>query len=702
MVPVAAMPAMLRPRVKSQAFPCLARAVLMKVIVSILAQLPGWLKAAVPARPPHPAISAVQAAACLFSFFTILTVLRTPVTLARMVSALRPTGEGVRDEEFMGFSSVDALIRPAYRRIASNFALHGRYGYTWGDAFGLTMRERFGNSSITYRLLHLIGDRAVNALGWGLFIAATALAVALGFTVYGAPVVALAFAATPVIVFSYTSGGGKTETLWYGPVLVILFLAFAGNTLPAALLWSLLAVANLMASLLTAAVTGPALLIWALQRGDANDLIIGVLPGLVLHLLRFSKAGFAYFAKTVRYCRLASRDVGAALNGGKVLKGNLPVLDEIVAGGPVALSLIAGAWMNHDPAAALLGLTCFFAYYASRRFFFLSDFQSFDLLFSAIGIAYACATANPLCLLISFVGAHRMRDNHYCCVPLGQSLQSLADSGIATVRERWHTILRYSLDVSDAFPLIRVIARPKIPALDAFFAAIPDRSRIAVETIRTSTAMRQAYPDVWMRGFWFMTDDLLPKRNIELATKEYTFTLEHELSMERLLKLNATQTSPERFLETCSGVGISHIVVLSRATMAMLAESGWVVLGGFDFAQMDKPLRDLLDVSVPGMILMGRADADIGIVTPPVPWHRTGNHLVIEAVAGTTYTIRYRYFPEFRAEQGVVRLPVVPYQPFDDVPSLSFMQVTAASDGPLTLRYVDYPGRVLISQLGRG
>ncbi|KAA0577975.1 hypothetical protein FZ983_20600 [Azospirillum sp. B21] len=673
----------------------------MKVLVSVFARLPGWLKAAASVSPSRLAIGAVPAAACLFSFFTILTALRIPATLARMVTVLRPNGAGVRDEDFMGFSNVDTLIRPAYRRIGSNFALHGRYGYTWGDAFGLTMRERFGNSSITYRLLHRLGDRAVNALGWGLFIAATAAAVALGFTVYAAPLAALAFAATPVIVFSYTSGGGKTETLWYGPVLMVLFLAFSGNTLAAALLWSLLAVANLMASLLTAAITGPALLVWALQHGDAGDLIIGVLPGLALHLLRFSKAGFAYFAKTVRYCQFASHDVGAALNGGKVLKGRLPVLDEIVAAGPVALSLTAGAWMNQDPAAALLGFTCFFSYYASRRFFFLSDFQSFDLLFSAIGIAYACATGNPWCLLISFIGAHRMRDNHHCSVPLSQTMQSLAESGIATVRDRWYAILRYGLEMSDAFPLIRAVARPKIPALDAFFAAIPDRSRIAVETVRTSTAMQQAYPDLWMRGFWFMTDDLLPKRDIELATKEYTFTLEHELSMARLLKLNGTQTSPERFFETCSAAGIGHIVVLSRATMDMLSQSGWKAVAGFEFSQMDKPLRDLLNVSVPGMILMSRADADIGIVTPQAPWHRKGNRLVIEAAAGTTYTIRYRHFPEFRAEQGGVRLPVVPYQPFDDVPSLSFMQVTAVGDGPLTLRYVDYPGRVILNRFLR-
>jgi len=673
----------------------------MKVFVSVLARLPAWLKAATSVSPSRLAIGAVPAAACLFSFFTILTVLRTPATLARMVAVLRPNGDGVRDDEFMGFSNIDTLIRPAYRRIASNFALYGRYGYTWGDAFGLTMRERFGNSSVTYRLLHRLGDRAVNALGWGLFIAATALAVALGFTVYGAPLAALAFAATPVIVFSYTSGGGKTETLWYGPVLMILFLAFSGNTLAAALLWSLLAMANLMASLLTAAVTGPALLVWALQHGDAGDLILGVLPGLALHLLRFSKAGFAYFAKTVRYCRFASSDVGAALNGGKVLRGRLPVLDEIVAAGPVAVSLMAGAWMNQDPAAALLGASCFFAYYASRRFFFLSDFQSFDLLFMAIGIAYACATGNALCLLISFIGAHRMRDNHYCCIPLSQSMLSLAESGVASVRDRWYAILRYSLEVSDAFPLVRIAARPQIPALDAFFAAIPDRSRIAVETVRNSEAMKQAYPDLWMRGFWFMTDDLLPKRDIELATKEYTFTLEHELSMARLLKLNGTQTSPERFFETCSAAGISHVVALSRATMDMMSRSGWEVVAGFDFSQMDKSLRDLLNVGVPGMVLMRRTDADIGIVTPQVPWHRHGNRLVIEAVAGTTYTIRYRHFPEFRAEQGSVRLPVIPYRPFDDVPGLNFMQVTAASDGPLTLRYVDYPGRVFLNRFIR-
>lgn len=699
------MPAGMSSRRSSGAFSCLPKANLMKVLVSVLAHVPGWLKAAASVRPSvrpsRLAIGAVPAAACLFGFFAVLTVLRSPATLARMVASLRPNGGGVRDDEFMGFSTVDTLIRPAYRRIASNFALHGRYGYTWGDAFGLTMRERFGNSSITYRLLHRLGDRAVNALGWGLFIAATGLAVALGFTVYGAPFAALAFAASPVIVFSYTSGGGKTETLWYGPILAILYLAFSGSTLAAALLWSLLAMANLMASLLTAAVAGPALLVWALQHGDAGDLIVGVLPGLALHLLRFSKAGFAYFAKTVRYCRFASRDVGAALNGGKLLAGHLPVLDEIVAAGPVALSLVVGAWLNRDPAAALLGLTCFLAYYASRRFFFLSDFQSFDLLFAAIGIAYACATGNPWCLLISFVGAHRMRDNPYCCVPLSQSMRSLAESGVVTARDRWYAILRHGLEMSDVFPLIRPIARPKSPELDAFFAAIPDRSRIAVETIRTATAMQQAYPDVWMRGFWFMTDDILPRRDIELATKEYTFTLEHELSMARLLKLNATQTSPERFLETCSAAGISHVVALSRAPMDMLSQNGWTALAGFDFSQMDKSLRDLLNVGVPGMILMGRADADIGIVTPQAPWRREGNRLVIEATAGTTYTIRYRHFAEFRAEQGAVRLSVIPYRPFDEVPSLSFMQVTAAVDGPLTLRYVDYPGRVLLNRVIR-
>lgn len=659
------------------------------------------LRARVDALCARLTISAPQALACLFGFFALLTVFRTPTTLLRTFSIMRPNGGGVRDDRFLGFALNDSMMRPAYRRIATNFVNHGRYGYTWGDAFGLTMRERFGNSSVTYRLLHMVGSRRISFAGYLLFGCASLIVLSNAFGYPLALLAALLFLGTPVLVYGYTSGGGKTETFWYPAILATLTAAFAGHTLTAALAWSVLALCNCMGPLLTGAVVGPALLAWSIQHDTVADLLIGTAPGLLLYLYRFSTPGAAYIAKTLRYLLIASRDVGAMLNGGRPHRDRWPVLDEWLAAGPVTAALLYGAWTRADLPAALLAATCFTAYYTSRRGFFLSDFQSFDLLFLAIGIAYAATTGDPVILAIVFIGAHRMRDNRFACLPLGQTMDELARQGVQSARDRWYAILRTAIEMTDGFPHIEAVPRPNYPMLDQFWQAIPDHARVAVETARSSGPMLQAYPDHWMRSLWFLTDDIFPARNIELATKEFTFTLEHELMMHRLAHLNAGAMTPDRFNETCAAAGISHMIVLTRPTAEMLQAAGWHPVAGFDFSTMGVPTRTLLMVTVPGMALFARTADDFSIVTPKAAWHREGNRLVIEATAGTSYTIRYRYFPEFQARQNGQRLPVEPCTLFDDVPHLTFMKVTAATDGPLELCYVDHPGRVLFNRIAR-
>ena len=97
-------------------------------------------------------------------------------------------------------------------------------------------------------------------------------------------------------------------------------------------------------------------------------------------------------------------------------------------------------------------------------------------------------------------------------------------------------------------------------------------------------------------------------------------------------------------------------------------------------------LADLLYMPQRDLMLMAHPEAP-AILSPAVPWVRERNSISWEAKAGETYILRYRFHPGFVAMQGHTKLPIEPYPVFDDLP-LRFMQIRAAHEGVLTVRFV--------------
>lgn len=167
-------------------------------------------------------------------------------------------------------------------------------------------------------------------------------------------------------------------------------------------------------------------------------------------------------------------DIGSLLNGGPPDRSLRPTMDEVLATAPVVLALGWGAVADGDPVAAFLALCCALAYAANRRVFFMSDIQTMDLLFLSVGVAYAGAHGHAVSLLLVLVGAYRFRGNPFFGSDPACAWGLLDQQGHTTPRRKWNHVLRVVIDAIDAFPALSALAKPRIPELDAFFAAIPD------------------------------------------------------------------------------------------------------------------------------------------------------------------------------------------------------------------------------------
>jgi uncharacterized membrane protein YfhO len=97
------------------------------------------------------------------------------------------------------------------------------------------------------------------------------------------------------------------------------------------------------------------------------------------------------------------------------------------------------------------------------------------------------------------------------------------------------------------------------------------------------------------------------------------------------------------------------------------------------------PFQDIFHIPEVALTLL-KNPVPTTVIDPPVAWQRQGNTLSWVAAAQQSYTLRYRYHPDFSATQAGQPLAIEQVQPLPDA-AVTFMQVTPPRDGLVALTF---------------
>lgn len=564
---------------------------------------------------------------------------------------------GRNGADLWAFGSVDSGFRPWYQKIASDYQHQGRFGFAWDDGLGMALGPRIYNNWATYALLARLGTRNMAGLSLAMFSLISAYLVGLHFGLLAALVFILLALVSPMFVGLHTHLW-KAEFFWWGAGVLFCYSALTQPGMTTGLLWSVIAMVNLPASVMLALLTAPVLLVGSLSQGSFMLLVLGVLPGAIKHGLRIYgmwRSGFLS-SLTSEQARLWKRPWR-------------PIGSELAWWVPFLLAVMAGSYSSGNWGVGMIVAgTGIFLYWANFRLIYFNDVESFHLGFWGLGLSMACLGGSWLGLAAMLVFAYT--SPALCGFPLPFGFVA---SGDRRSRLSQEALARYR-----SYPALEAMPYPLPQPLREFFELIPDGARILAESDGDPRTQSK------LRVFWVWSEGLLPLRGVDLVNEMYTRLNEPDLSDSILLRLNSAAMSQAEILETSLQLGVSHIVAWTDETVSALLAAGYIERGVVDLAGLEEFRRVI--PCPPVVLRLLESPRPVGIIAPVVKWQRQSNELVWSAEAGKVYLVRYRYHPGFAAQQDGEMLPVEPYSPFPEV-KLRFMRVTAVSDGPLTLRY---------------
>jgi len=586
------------------------------------------------------------------------TVLCWPRTLATLVGVLGG-GESRRlPGGLWAFSKMDAGFRPAYNKIARAFAAGGRLGYEWHDGLGMPLGARAYNNLVTYTVLRLLGTRRMQAVGYVLMVAASGWVCGLAFGGWMGVAVALLAAGSPLIVGCYTHLG-KPETLWWGFVPGLTFLALSGEACWAGLWWSLLAWVSLPASVMVALLLGPVAVFEAVRDHSVLLWLAGASPGLAKHVVRVVGMWRGGMLQ-----RLVSEQARIWKRPWR------PRADEMIVCLPFAASVVLSAWASDDWwRGGLLLLSTVGLFWANYRIICLNDSTSYFLGFWTIGLSLATVAHAPLggAALLLFAYSHP----GFFAFPPYVSF-SYAEP---QVLERWHTEYRGQVT---QYPGLRALPLPQPEELMSFVRHIPDGARCLFESDGDPRTQSR------FRAFRVWLEDVLPQRRIELANGEYTTILEPLLAQKYLVRFNTEQMRADEIAWLCRLLGVSHVLAFRDVMLERLRGVGFEVVATVNLRTLTE-FREIVGTPRETLTLLGHP-ASPGVIEPGAECRWGRNSLSWEAQAGCDYVIRYRWAKGFRARQNGTVLPVTPTEAVAGLP-LRFMRVRAPATGPVMLEY---------------
>ncbi|WP_420129556.1 hypothetical protein [Longimicrobium sp.] len=587
-----------------------------------------------------------------------------PLTLLRVARALRAPGVSAGGG-FHAFGDRDAGFRGWYRKIAADQRACGRAGYAWDDGLGLPMNPRFYNNAGTYVPYGVLGPRAYAAVSILLFMAL----VAGGYAMAGAPVAGVAAAvlllASPLFLGAQLHYG-KPEILWWALIVPLVLAAWRGDWLLAGAIFTVVALGNFAVAFL-AGVTCVllALLFWP-GTGGVGLLALGMAPGLLktaVRLLPFLRSGLMGALAHEQSDASGSRAGPVA----RLLAGARSPGFLVYAGfylGALGLVVWAGGlgWPFAAFGAAVLGI-----FLAGQSAFYLNDPQSFWMWHLAL--LAGMSALNPSwgsvagVLLLAYIHPR----------VLGYPLPEPAGSRGGL----WDDAVRATRQLA-AFPALDPVGRDELRApLRELAAALSPGTRVLLEPATGDRDM------AGYRTFMQLCDEELPAAGVEIAPDEYVRAYWPRLYGQVMARFGA-DTPAEALRETARVMGAAHVLAYTPAFVRALEAAGFARAGVLDPAGLPARTRELLRLPPAPLVLL-RAPAGEGVLSPPAAVEREGNALRWEARADTSYLVRYAWHPRMRAEQGGRPLEVAA-EPHAGG-AVTFMRVRAQADGPVTLRF---------------
>jgi hypothetical protein len=583
-------------------------------------------------------------------------------SLPRLIPRLIPTyaalwhllsGKWERENgvSLWAFGHLDPRFISWYEKISSDFKLRGRFGYAFDDGLGLTLADRAYNNWGTYFLFGLLGRRRFALLTFSSFLAALwwSLTPLVSFPVAGA--LALLCMASPLFLGTIFN---KPEMLWWSLGIVATSLLLQSNYLYAGLLWSFIALANAsVATLLFLFIALPATL-RATHDGSFWLLAIGALPGAIKLLVRLVHMWGTGFASRMG-----------------VEQSKLPVA-ALAFRIPFAVFVIffiasmgASAWQAQQISLWIMLITGAGLWWFNGRPVYFADLLSLHIGFFTLSVCSAAYSQSGAAFIFALCFAYVRPDWH------GRYLGAPAQPEGAS---RWW--------YASSYPYISPTALPKPEPIISFFNSLQDYSRFIAE----ADGSPQRFSP--MRYFWCWTETFLPERHIDNAHEIYTRFTEPELTEKLLERFSATHMSPQEMDNIANALGINHIIVYTNETCNALQSQGYELVSEVDL-KLYPDFCVMFQLKHHRLKLL-RHPEHRSIISnddgTPVAFTIRRSTLSFPVESGKSYLIRYRFDIQFEATVTGRKTPVMPYAPFEDLPT-QFMRVEAPDTGLCTLEF---------------
>lgn len=562
-------------------------------------------------------------------------------------------------------SSFEWWTRPYYERIAQDFRSAGRFGYVWDEAMGVPFGPRIYNNTATYWLYGTLSPRAFRLLTVVAYMGAIIAVGALAGNFALALAIAFLLLGSPVALHSLVAFMIKPEILWWSLALLATAGALDGNWMLALGAGGGLLLVNASVAAITAMLLVPLWLYAALSSTSLPGelALLWLVPGILKNIIRILQA------------RADSMGEKVATEQKKVSRERSVSLRELMSlglwfGVPWLMVSVMG-----EIEAVLVGGAATAFWFTNRYLIKLADNVTTILTFLNVLIALALVSGSWLGLLgIAWFVFYQP----FSSFPAMLGKKTADEFGLRMSGPHEER-LGYLQMIARSFPWFVISSVVCPDAVKRLLEIIPDGARVLLESDGDG---RGAGSYLHFRNW---ADSMLSSRQIELTNQFFLVRLvEPALADLYLDRFTAKKLDAVRMREVCCALGVSRVLAFTAETAVALESVGFRAVASVGAEEM-ATLADVLHMQATGIVLLAAPGAPT-VVEPAGAWTRSGNTLRWEARAGEDYLVRYRYHRNFYAHQGRTPLEVRPTPVIDDLP-LRFMQVRAAADGPLELRF---------------
>jgi hypothetical protein len=590
---------------------------------------------------------------------------RAPFTLYTLARIFFSQSQG----SFYALTPFELFLRGVYNKMARNFRDAGRFGYIWDEVLGSPQSVRYFQNWATYRLYGWLSPRMFALLSGAAYVMGILITGAAGGNIWQALFIALLLIPSPAFIYSLLSYQVKPEVIWWSCLVPLLVAAYSGHWDVAWIIGGALLQVNSAVSFISCGV-----------------LVAPWLSSLITGQLSF---GLPFLWFVLGLIRMAFRFVSAHRSGFLVpsvtdhkrfiqVPSSFNLLETIFFVQGMLLPLVLSSW-HVWPLPVLLAITLVALYAINQRIVKIADTVSVRLVFLGSMVAAALLSGHWLAILGVLAFAYYYPNPGITTTLLNgeKGERQLVLLGEKSTEEK----IRFFEAAVRRYPNLLPMPLPKPEPLLRLLEHIPKKSRVLME--QDADARTDKERSYWTFHAW--TYEFLPTWQIEFVNQtSLARHLDPLLDQRYLARFNASAMTVEEMHKVCQTLGVASVLAFTPHTTQRLAGAGFQPLVNVNFSDiaefcdlMQLPRHDLTLFLVPG-----RPD----VVSPSVQWKRNEKSISWDAEAGQEYIVRYRFHPQFIAEQDGARLTVVPSPVFDDVP-LQFMSVRAEKTARLALTF---------------